>query len=86
VFVFVFVRVRVRVRVRVFGERNQHTVLTDAHSMLDYQRLDVYQCTLRFAALSFRTLEAMPRGHAEISDQLRRATMSIPLNIAEGAG
>jgi four helix bundle protein len=70
--VFVFVRVR------VFRERNQHTALTDTHSMLDYERLDVYQCALRFAA--------MPPGRAEISDQLRRATMSIPLNIAEGAG
>jgi four helix bundle protein len=86
VFVFVFVFVFVRVRVRVFRERNQHTIPTDAHSMLDYERLDVYQCALRFAALSFRTLETMPRGHAEISDKLRRATMSIPLNIAEGAG
>jgi four helix bundle protein len=27
----------------------------------------------------------MPRGHAELSDQLRRATLSIPLNIAEVA-
>jgi four helix bundle protein len=54
--------------------------------MLDYERLDVYQCSLQFAALSFRILGAVPRGHAELSDQLRRATTSIPLNIAEGAG
>jgi four helix bundle protein len=54
--------------------------------MLDFERLDVYQCALRFAALSFQILENMPRGHGELSDQLRRATISIPLNIAEGAG
>ena len=54
--------------------------------MLDFERLDVYQCALRFAALSFQILESMPRGHGELSDQLRRATISIPLNIAEGAG
>ena len=54
--------------------------------MLDYERLDVYQCALQFAALSFQVLEKMPRGHGELADQLRRATISIPLNIAEGAG
>lgn len=54
--------------------------------MLDYERLDAYQCALRFAALSFTILEAMPRGHAELADQLRRATISVLLNIAEGAG
>jgi four helix bundle protein len=54
--------------------------------MLDYERLDVYRCSLQFAALSFQILERMPRGHAELGDQLRRATISVPLNIAEGAG
>jgi len=54
--------------------------------MLDHEKLDVYQCALRFAALAFQILENVPRGHAELSDQLRRATLSIPLNIAEGAG
>lgn len=58
----------------------------DTEDMLDYERLDVYQCALQFAALSFQILEKMPRGHGELSDQLRRATISIPLNIAEGAG
>ena len=29
---------------------------------------------------------AFPRGRAYLSDQLRRAVASIPLNIAEGAG
>ena len=53
---------------------------------MDHEKLDVYQCALRFAALAFQILENMPRGHAELSDQLRRATLSIPLNIAEGAG
>jgi four helix bundle protein len=54
--------------------------------MLDYERLDAYQCSLQLAALSFQILEALPRGHAELADQLKRATISVPLNIAEGAG
>jgi len=54
--------------------------------MLDYERLDVYQCALRFAALSFRILQAIPRPQSDLADQLRRAATSIPLNIAEGAG
>ena len=40
----------------------------------------------RFAALSFKIIETLPRGNAELSDQLRRASISVPLNIAEGAG
>lgn len=58
----------------------------DKEDMLDFERLDVYQCALQFAALSFQILEKMPRGHGELADQLRRATISVPLNIAEGAG
>ncbi len=54
--------------------------------MLSHERLDVYQCALRFASLSFRVLETTARGQSELSDQLRRATLSIPLNIAEGTG
>jgi len=54
--------------------------------MLDYERLDVYQCALRFAALTFRILEAISRPQPDLSDQLKRAATSIPLNIAEGAG
>ena len=54
--------------------------------MLDHEKLDVYQCALRFAALVFQILQKIPRGHSERADQLKRATISIPLNIAEGAG
>jgi four helix bundle protein len=54
--------------------------------MLDYERLDAYQCALQFAALAFEILETLPRGHSQLADQLRRATISMPLNIAEGVG
>ena len=53
---------------------------------LDHENLDVYRCSLEFLALVFHLLVRLPRGEREIRDQLKRAAMSIPLNIAEGAG
>jgi len=52
--------------------------------LLTFQRLDVYQCAIRLTALSAQV--DIPRGHGAIADQLRRASLSVPLNIAEGAG
>ena len=54
--------------------------------MLDHERLDVYQCAIRFVATALDLLANMPKGQAQLADQLRRAAFSIPLNIAEGAG
>ena len=54
--------------------------------MLDYERLDVYQCAMEFLAIAARLMAAMPRGYGSLTDQLRRASLSIPLNIAEGSG
>jgi len=48
--------------------------------------LDVYQRSIEFFALSAQILEKMPRGNAMLKDQLKRAGLSIPLNIAEGVG
>ena len=39
-----------------------------------------------FASLAFQILEGLPRGHNALANQLRRAALSIPLHIAEGAG
>ena len=54
--------------------------------MLDYEKLDVYGCSLQFLATALRLTMRMPRGYAYLGDQLRRAATSIPLNIAEGTG
>ena len=53
---------------------------------LDHENLDVYHRSLEFLALVLHLLARLPRGEREIRDQLKRAAMSIPLNIAEGAG
>jgi four helix bundle protein len=55
-------------------------------SLLDFERLDVYRCAIDFLALSVRVAAHLPRGYAELRDQLRRASSSIPLNIAEACG
>jgi len=51
--------------------------------VLDPHRLDGYR-----VALEFCTLVAclIPRGHRELRDQLTRASLSIPLNLAESCG
>jgi four helix bundle protein len=53
-------------------------------ALLDAEKLDAYRIALEFQALA---LQLMPkRGHAELRDQLDRASISIVLNIAEGCG
>ncbi len=54
--------------------------------MFGFQRLDVYQCAVQFLAESTKLASQVPSGHSGLKDQLRRAALSIPLNIAEGSG
>ena len=53
---------------------------------LSHEKLEVYQKSIKFLALSTRLIESIPRGNLTIVDQLKRASISIVLNIAEGAG
>lgn len=52
----------------------------------EHERLDVYQISIEFLAVADQLASGLPRGCAYVADQLRRASSSIPLNIAEGAG
>jgi len=54
--------------------------------MLSFQKLRVYQRSIEFLALTMDLIAALPKGHAELADQLLRAAQSQPRNIAEGAG
>jgi len=82
----------VRVRVRdLWGNKNggraEWEGMEDSHGpRLDYENLDVYRCSIEFLRLAMGVLAGLPRGESELRSQLKRASMSIPLNIAEGSG
>ena len=54
--------------------------------MMSYERLDVYQCSIDYLGLAIQIMNSFPRGHSQIIDQLKRASISIPLNKGEGTG
>ena len=54
-----------------------------AHVTFDFEKLDCYQLAQQFNALVPRLIL---RGQRGLRDQLTRAALSIPLNIAESAG
>jgi len=51
-----------------------------------FEKLEVYQRGVGFAERAFTLIDELPRGQSAIADQLKRAAVSIPLNIAEGNG
>jgi four helix bundle protein len=53
--------------------------------LLSFKKLDVYRLSIEFLELAFHLITQLPKGQAKLADQFRRAAMSIPLNIAEGA-
>jgi four helix bundle protein len=57
-----------------------------SEQLLDYERLDVYRLARQLARETNELLKLLPPGRADVADQLRRATMSVALNIAEGSG
>ena len=52
----------------------------------DHERLDVYQVALTFFVIANDVVENLPRGRGYLADQLQRASTSVALNVAEGAG
>ena len=54
--------------------------------VLDHERLDVYLIALDFVVFANEVIERLPRGRSHLADPLTRASTSIVLNLAEGAG
>jgi len=54
--------------------------------MLDHEKLRVYQHAIRFFGIALSVSGKLPRGNGPLVDELRRAAISVALNIAEGTG
>jgi four helix bundle protein len=54
--------------------------------MMDHDRLDVYQAAREFSVFTRLLTSGGATLRSDLGDQLRRASASIALNVAEGAG
>ncbi len=52
----------------------------------DLHKLDVYRCALELYRRVGRVVADFPRGEADLRNQMRRASRSVPFNIGEGVG
>src|SRR5262249_31774577 len=54
--------------------------------MFGFRRLDAYRAATEFLGVTWKLVVTISKGHGDIVDQLRRAALSVPLNIPEGSG
>lgn len=54
--------------------------------MLTHEKLDVYQCSMDLFSVTNKILNRLDRADLVFKDQLRRSSLSVPLNIAESCG
>ncbi len=74
------IETRSRSRSRPRSRKNKSGVTS-----FDHERLDVYQASIEFVAIADTITSHLPRGRSYLADQLRRAALSVPMIIAEGA-
>jgi four helix bundle protein len=54
--------------------------------MFGHERFEAYQISIEFLRVALCLADNIPTGYSMVKDQLKRAALSIPLNIAEGSG
>ena len=54
--------------------------------MFGHERFEAYQLSIQFLRIALELAEKIPTGYCAVKDQLNRAALSVPLNIAEGSG
>ena len=52
----------------------------------DHEKLEVYHISIEFLVMVNKAIKSIPKSKFYLQDQLQRASCSISLNIAEGAG
>jgi four helix bundle protein len=60
------------------GEQNER--------VFGFEKLDVYQRSVEFVVAATGIISELPSGYSSLSDQLKRAALSVPINIADGVG
>jgi hypothetical protein len=78
--------VSVPVPVPVHESRQLRRSRSDRRCGSGSRELDVYHLSLDFLVFANELIEGLPRGRSHLADQLTRASTSIVLNLAEGAG
>jgi four helix bundle protein len=63
-----------------------YSLLRGSKVTFQFEKLQVYQKSLDFADEICSTTEQFSRGYGFLVDQLNRAALSFPANIAEGNG
>ena len=76
---------RAQIIVLIFSSRSHSFSHLHPYTMFDFQKLEVYQKAKLFHT-DIITLIRDANIHKATADQLFRASLSIPLNIAEGSG
>ena len=78
--------IRVRKRQRHWQCARGCRRLGEEKDMMSYEKLDVYKASIEYLATAIKILDDFPKRQTDLQSQLKRASISIPLNIAEGAG